>query len=361
MKFLDEAKIYLESGKGGPGCVAFRREKYIEMGGPDGGNGGRGGHIWFEVVANLNTLIDFRYTQHFRARPGENGKGRNMNGADGDDLVIRVPVGTVILDEDKETVLLDLVTPGEKILFMRGGDGGFGNAHYKTATNRAPRKHTPGWPGQERAIWLRLKLIADAGSIGLPNAGKSTFLSVTSRARPKIADYPFTTLVPNLGVVNSHNNEFVIADIPGLIEGANEGHGLGTRFLGHVERTQVLLHVIDATQDDVVGAYKTIRAELKAYGQGLAKKPEVIVLNKCDAIGPELAEDQQKILSKAIRKKVYTMSAATHQGTEDVLALVWDHVRKGREKEALEAAGPEHDGYIAPATAPRADMVFDEE
>lgn len=356
MKFLDEAKIYLESGKGGPGCVAFRREKYIDMGGPDGGNGGRGGHIYFEVVANLNTLIDFRYTQHFRARPGDHGRGRNMNGANGDDLVIRVPVGTVVLDEDKETVLLDLVTPGEKILFLRGGDGGFGNAHYKSSTNRAPRKFTPGWPGEERAVWLRLKLIADAGIIGLPNAGKSTFLSTTSRARPKIADYPFTTLAPNLGVVRSHDNEFVIADIPGLIEGAHEGHGLGTRFLGHVERTKVLLHVIDATQDDIVGAYKTIRGELKAYGQGLAKKPEIIVLNKADALGPELAEDQQKILSKAIRKKVYVMSAAANQGVDEVLALVWDQILKGREKEAAEAAGPAHDGYIPPA-----DMVFDEE
>lgn len=361
MKFLDEAKIYLESGKGGAGCVAFRREKYIDMGGPDGGNGGRGGHIYFEVVQNLNTLIDFRYTQHFRAGVGDHGRGRNMTGADGKDLVIRVPVGTVILDEDKETVLMDFVTPGERVLFMRGGDGGFGNAHYKTAINRAPRKFSPGWPGEERALWLRLKLIADAGIIGLPNAGKSTFLSVTSRARPKIADYPFTTLAPNLGVVSSHNNEFVIADIPGLIEGAHEGHGLGTRFLGHVERTQVLLHVIDATQDDIVGAYKTIRAELKAYGQGLAKKPEVIVLNKSDALGEELAEDQRQILAKAIRKKVYTMSAATHQGTEDVLSLVWDHIVKGREKEAKEAAGPEHDGYMAPLPETRTDMVFDEE
>lgn len=356
MKFLDEAKIYIESGKGGPGCVAFRREKYIDMGGPDGGNGGRGGHVYLEVVANLNTLIDFRYTQHFRARPGDHGRGRNMNGANGEDLVIRVPVGTVVLDEDKETVLLDLTTPGERILFLRGGDGGFGNAHYKSSTNRAPRKFTPGWPGQERAVWLRLKLIADAGIIGLPNAGKSTFLSTTSRARPKIADYPFTTLAPNLGVVRSHDNEFVIADIPGLIEGAHEGHGLGTRFLGHVERTQVLLHVIDATQDDIVGAYKTIRGELKAYGQGLAKKPEIIVLNKADALGPELAEDQQKILSKAIRKKVYVMSAAANQGVDEVLALVWDQILKGREKEAAEAAGPAHDGYIAPT-----DMVFDAE
>lgn len=354
MKFLDEAKIYLESGKGGAGCVAFHREKYIDMGGPDGGNGGRGGHIFLEVVANLNTLIDFRYTQHFRANVGNHGRGSNQTGKDGGDLVIRVPVGTVILDEDKETVLLDLVTPGEKILFLKGGDGGFGNAHYKSATNRAPRKSSPGWPGQERAVWLRLKLIADCGIIGLPNAGKSTFLSVTSRARPKIADYPFTTLAPNLGVVNSHNNEFVIADIPGLIEGAHEGHGLGTRFLGHVERTKVLLHLIDSTQDDIIGAYKTIRKELKAYGQGLATKREVIVLNKIDAIGPELAEDQQKILSKAIKKKVHIISAAAHQGTDDILAELWKIIKAGRDEEA-QAAAPEHDGYIAPQN-----MVFEE-
>jgi GTPase len=335
MKFLDEAKIYLQSGNGGAGCVAFHREKYIEMGGPDGGNGGRGGHIFFEVVDNLNTLIDFRYTQHFRASTGSHGQGRNKTGKDGKDLVIRVPVGTVILDDDKETVLLDLLTVGERVLFLKGGDGGFGNAHYKTSVNRAPRKSTPGWPGEERAIWLRLKLIADAGVVGLPNAGKSTFLSVVSRAKPKIADYPFTTLAPNLGVACSHDNEFVIADIPGLIEGAHEGHGLGTRFLGHVERTRVLLHVIDCTQDDIVAAYKTIRGELKAYGQELAKKPEIIVLNKIDALGQELAEDQQKILSKAIRKKVHLMSAAAHQGTDEILELIWDAIHKGREAEKI--------------------------
>jgi GTPase len=333
MKFLDEAKIYLESGKGGPGCVAFRREKYIDMGGPDGGNGGRGGHVFLECVDNLNTLIDFRYTQHFRAGVGENGSGSNRTGKDGKDIVVKVPVGTVILDEDKETVLFDMVTPGERILFLRGGDGGFGNAHYKSSTNRAPRKATPGWPGEERAVWLRLKLIADAGIVGMPNAGKSTFLSVVSRAKPKIADYPFTTLAPNLGVVRSHDREFVLADIPGLIEGAHEGHGLGTRFLGHVERTRVLLHLIDGTQDDIVAAYKTIRNELKAYGQGLAKRAEVIAINKIDALGPELAEDQQKTLSKAIRKKVHLISAVSHEGTEEVLAALWKHIEKGREKD----------------------------
>jgi len=351
MKFLDEAKIYLESGKGGAGAVAFRREKFIDMGGPDGGNGGRGGHVFFEVVQNLNTLIDFRYTQHFRAGTGDHGRGSNCSGRDGKDIVVKIPVGTVILDEDKETVLFDFVTPGERVLFLKGGDGGFGNAHFKSATNRAPRKALPGWPGEERAIWLRLKLIADAGIIGMPNAGKSTFLSVVSRARPKIADYPFTTLAPNLGVVRSHENEFVLADVPGLIEGAAEGVGLGTRFLGHVERTRVLMHLIDGTQDDIVAAYKTIRAELKAYGGGLAKKPEVIVINKADALGPELAEDQRQTLSKAIRKKVHLISAVSHQGTDKVLEELWKHIQKGRAKDAVEAAN----------TLEIQDTVFDDE
>lgn len=333
MKFLDEAKIYLESGKGGAGCVSFHREKYIDMGGPDGGNGGRGGHIYFECVENLNTLIDFRYTQHFRAKTGDHGRGELRSGKDGDDLVIKVPVGTVILDDDKETILMDMTTPGEKVLFLKGGDGGFGNAHFKSSTNRAPRKFLPGWPGEERAVWLRLKLIADAGIVGLPNAGKSTFLSVVSRAKPKIADYPFTTLAPNLGVVTAFDHEFVLADIPGLIEGAHEGHGLGTRFLGHVERTGAILHLIDGTQDDIVAAYKTIRAELKAYGAGLAKKPEVIALNKADALGDELAEDQRAKLSKAIRKKVYTISAVSHKGIDTVLGELWKHIEKARAAE----------------------------
>lgn len=330
MKFLDEAKIYLESGKGGAGCVAFRREKYVDMGGPNGGDGGRGGHIIFECVENLNTLIDFRYTQHFRAEIGHHGQGGNCTGASGKDLIVKIPLGTVILDEDKETVLADMMTSGERVVFLKGGDGGFGNAHFKSATNRAPRKFIPGWPAQEKAVWLRLKLIADSGIIGLPNAGKSTFLSVVSRAKPKIADYPFTTLAPNLGVINVHGKEFVMADIPGLIEGASAGHGLGTRFLGHVERTSVLLHLIDMTQDDIVGAYKTIRKELKLYGGGLAKKPEVIVLNKADALGPELAEDQQKILAKAIRKKVHVISAVSGEGVEKVLAELWKHIQKGK-------------------------------
>ncbi len=338
MKFLDEAKIYLESGTGGAGCVAFRREKYIDMGGPDGGNGGRGGHIIFECVPNLNTLIDFRYTQHFRAETGHHGEGSNRTGRDGEDLVVKVPVGTVILDEDKETVLADMTSPGQRIVFLKGGDGGFGNAHYKSSTNRAPRKFLPGWPGEERAVWLRLKLIADAGIVGLPNAGKSTFLSVVTRAKPKVADYPFTTLAPNLGVLRVHNHEFVIADIPGLIEGAHTGAGLGTRFLGHVERTSVLLHLVDATQDDIVGAYKTIRNELKKYGGGLAKKPEVIALTKADALGPELAEDQRKTLAQKIRKKVFVMSSVSGEGVETVLDALWQHIDKTRAEDAAHAA-----------------------
>ena len=328
MKFLDEAKIYLESGKGGAGCVSFRREKYIDMGGPNGGNGGRGGHIIFECVENLNTLIDFRYTQHFRAKIGHHGQGSNKFGKDGKDLIVKVPLGTVILDEDKETVLADMMVPGERMIFLKGGDGGFGNAHFKSATNRAPRKCLPGWPGDERAVWLRLKLIADSGIIGLPNAGKSTFLSAVSRAKPKIADYPFTTLIPNLGVINFYDNEFVMADIPGLIEGAHEGHGLGMRFLGHVERTSVLLHLIDMTQDDIVGAYKTVREELEAYGGNLAEKPEVIALNKMDALGQELAEDQRNILSKFIRKKVHILSAVSGEGVENILSEIWRHIEK---------------------------------
>ncbi len=332
MKFLDEAKIYLESGKGGAGCISFRREKYIDMGGPNGGNGGRGGHVYIEAVANLNTLIDFRYTQHFRAGTGHHGQGSDCTGKDGKDIVIKVPIGTVILDEDKETVLVDMVTPGQKILFLKGGDGGFGNAHYKSSTNRAPRKATPGWPGEERAIWLRLKLIADIGVIGLPNAGKSTFLSVVTRAKPKIADYPFTTLVPNLGVCRSHDHEFVIADIPGLIEGAHEGVGLGTRFLGHVERTSALLHLIDATQEDVIKDYKTVRNELKQYGQGLARRPEVIALNKIDALDKKTAESLQKKLAKASRKKVHLISAVSRKGVDKLLEELWKHIEKNRKK-----------------------------
>ncbi len=341
MKFLDEAKIYLESGVGGAGCVSFRREKFVDMGGPDGGNGGRGGHIYFECVQNLNTLIDFRYTQHFRAPVGGHGMGEDRSGRDGKDIVVKIPVGTVILADDKETVLIDMVTPGQKVLFLKGGDGGFGNAHFKTSTNRAPRKSLPGWPGEERAVWLRLKLIADAGIIGLPNAGKSTFLSVVSRAKPKIADYPFTTLAPNLGVIKAYDKEFVLADIPGLIEGAHEGVGLGTRFLGHVERTGALLHLIDGTEEDIVKAYKTIRNELKAYGGGLAKKPEVIAINKIDALTPEVAAEKQEMLSKAIRKKVHMISGVSHDGVDNVVGELWKHIVKKRAADKEEAEDQE--------------------
>ncbi len=319
MKFLDQAKIYIQSGKGGAGCVSFRREKYIEFGGPDGGNGGKGGDVYFEAAPTLNTLIDFRYQQHFKAQNGQHGQGRNKTGAGGDDCVIRVPVGTQIIDEDKETVLMDLLEPEQRIKFLKGGDGGFGNTHYKSATNQAPRKSTPGWPGQEMAVWLRLKLIADVGLVGLPNAGKSTFLAACSNAKPKIADYPFTTLHPNLGVVRAGEYDYVIADIPGLIEGAHEGQGLGDRFLGHVERTSVLLHIIDCTQDDLVKAYKTIRHELTEYDAGLEDKPEIIVLNKADALGEELSLDQKKTLSDAIGKEVMLMSAVSGQNVKEIL------------------------------------------
>lgn len=343
MKFLDEAKIYVKSGDGGPGAVAFRREKFIPRGGPDGGNGGKGGDIIFETADTLNTLIDFRYTQHFRAEKGQHGMGDLRTGKGGENLVIKVPVGTQIFDEDKETLLFDMDKPEMRVTFLRGGDGGFGNAHYKSATNQAPRRSTPGWPGEERGLWLRLKLIADAGLVGLPNAGKSTFLAAVSRARPKIADYPFTTLHPNLGVVKAGDTDFVLADIPGLIEGAHEGTGLGTRFLGHVERTSVLLHLIDATQDDPVGAYETIRAELSAYGHGLDKKPEIIALNKCDAIGEELAEDQKRILSEGIgkEKKIYTISAVAGQEIETLLFALSKMVRMNRTNNHNDAADDE--------------------
>src|SRR6202022_2827407 len=284
MKFLDQAKIFVKSGDGGAGAVSFRREKFIEFGGPDGGDGGRGGDVIIEVVANLNTLIDYRYLQHFKAEKGHHGMGANRSGAGGQPIVLRVPVGTQILDEENEQVLLDLTKPGERHVLLEGGDGGFGNAHYKTSTNRAPRRADIGWPGEERWVWLRLKLIADVGLVGLPNAGKSTLLAAVSRAKPKIADYPFTTLRPQIGVVLRHDEEFVVADLPGLIEGASEGAGIGTRFLGHVERCAVILHLIDGTLEDVAAAYRTIRQELVHYGHGLAEKPEIVGLNKIDAL-----------------------------------------------------------------------------
>ncbi len=337
MKFLDQAKIYLQSGHGGAGCVSFHREKFIEFGGPDGGNGGRGGHIIFRCVDDANTLIDFRYTQHFKAGAGHHGQGREKTGAKGDDLVVRIPVGTQILDEDKQTILLDFTTVGEEVVFLYGGDGGFGNAHYKSATNQAPRKSTPGFPGQERAVWLRLKLIADAGIIGLPNAGKSTFLSAVTQAKPKIADYPFTTLAPNLGVVklDGAGTDFVLADIPGLIEGAHEGTGLGDRFLGHVERTAILLHLIDGTQDDVAEAYTVIRRELEQYGEGLADKPEIVAINKIDAIDRDTLAQKIKDLRTVCKTPIHTISAVAHDNTRDILFELLKYVdaRRNGEKD----------------------------
>ena len=331
MKFLDIAKIIVKSGDGGRGCVSFHREKYVEFGGPDGGNGGKGGDVIFEAANNLNTLIDYRYQQHYEAANGRGGAGRDRSGLNGGDLVLKVPVGTQILDEDKETVLFDMNKKGQRVTFLRGGDGGFGNAHYKSATNQAPRHFTPGYPGQEREVWLRLKLIADAGLIGLPNAGKSTFLAACTAAKPKIADYPFTTLSPNLGVVKlggkKEGSSFVLADIPGLIEGAHEGHGLGDRFLGHVERCRVLLHLIDGTDEDVVKNYKTVRVELKAYGAGLSRKAEIIALNKCDALDPADIKRKVAALKKLTKKPIHVVSGVAHTGVSEVLRLIEKKVK----------------------------------
>ncbi len=343
MKFLDEAKIYLRSGDGGGGCVSFRREKFIEFGGPDGGNGGRGGDVVFEATPDLNTLIDFRYRQHFKAKAGGHGRGADRTGASAPPTVITVPVGTQVLADDKETLLFDLVEPGQRVIACRGGDGGFGNANFKTSTNRAPRRADPGWPGEERWVWLRLKLIADAGLVGLPNAGKSTFLSTVSRARPKVADYPFTTLAPHLGVVSVGETSFVLADIPGLIEGASEGAGLGDRFLGHIERCGALLHLVDATQDDVAGAYRTIRGELEAYDADLADKPELLALSKCDALSPEDVKVQADWLAEAAGQRPLLISSASGQGIDAVLEKLLEMVREGRRKgrKTQEAWSPE--------------------
>jgi GTP-binding protein len=333
MKFLDQAKIFIKSGDGGDGVTAFRREKYVEFGGPDGGDGGRGGDIVFESVENLNTLIDFRYTQHFKAKKGGNGAGSDRTGAAAPTLVIKVPVGTQIFDDDRETMLADLDKPGMRIVLLKGGDGGFGNARFKTSTNRAPRRADKGWPGEERWVWLRLKLIADAGLVGLPNAGKSTFLKVVSGANPKIADYPFTTLHPQLGVVRlSMTEEFVLADIPGLIEGAHEGTGLGDRFLGHVERCAVLLHLIDGAAGHVVDAWRTIRHELEAYGGGLADKPEIIVLNKTDAMTPREFSSRRAALAKASGAEVMGICAVTGEGVKEVLRALQNVINEARQK-----------------------------
>lgn len=329
MKFLDQAKIFIKSGDGGAGCCSFRREKFIEFGGPDGGNGGRGGDVVVVAVDNLNTLIDFRYQQHFKAEKGSHGMGRLRSGRTGETLIFKVPVGTQIFEEDGETLLADLVETGQEVRLLKGGDGGFGNDFYKSATNRSPRRADPGWPGAEKWIWLRLKLIADAGLIGLPNAGKSTFLSVVSRARPKIADYPFTTLIPQLGVVFIDDHEFVLADLPGLIEGAHEGVGLGDRFLGHVERCRVLLHLVDGTQEDVTGAYQTVRRELEAYGHGLNRKPEIIALNKCDALAPETRLEKRLLLEKVSGASVREISGVSQEGVTLLLQALWRDISDG--------------------------------
>ncbi|RMA41419.1 GTPase ObgE [Rhodophyticola porphyridii] len=319
MKFLDLAKVYIRSGGGGGGAVSFRREKYIEYGGPDGGDGGRGGDVWAEAVDGLNTLIDFRYQQHFFAKSGQPGMGKQRTGKDGADIVLRVPVGTEILEEDEETVIADMTEVGQRVLLARGGNGGFGNLHFKSSTNQAPRRANPGQEGVERTIWLRLKLIADVGLLGLPNAGKSTFLAATSNARPKIADYPFTTLHPNLGVVGVDNAEFVVADIPGLIEGAHEGRGLGDQFLGHVERCSVLLHLVDGTAEDVVADWRTIITELTEYGGALNEKPRVTVLNKIDALSDEERAEKRAALDAVTGDPVLEMSGVARTGLVEVL------------------------------------------
>jgi GTP-binding protein len=331
MKFLDQAKIYCRSGDGGNGVVAFRREKFIEFGGPDGGDGGRGGDVIIEAVANLNTLIDFRYTQHFRAAKGGNGAGSDRTGAAAAPVVIQVPVGTEVLDENRALVLADLDAPGKRVMLLRGGDGGFGNTHYKSSTNRAPRRADKGFPGEERWVWLRLKLIADVGLVGLPNAGKSTFLAAVSAARPKIADYPFTTLIPQLGVARlGTSRELVVADIPGLIEGAHAGAGLGDRFLGHVERCAVLLHLIDGAAGHVVQAWRCVRGELAAYGAGLAAKPEVLALNKSDAMTPRETAARRAALARASGRPVRVISAASGEGVPELLEALWAEAAAAR-------------------------------
>ena len=340
MKFLDLAKVHIRSGAGGGGCVSFRREKFIEYGGPDGGDGGDGGDVIVEVVDGLNTLIDFRYQQHFFARNGQPGMGNQRTGKDGADIVLRVPVGTEILEDDQETVIADLTELGETFVLARGGNGGFGNLHFKSSTNQAPRRANPGQPGVERTIWLRLKLIADVGLLGLPNAGKSTFLAATSNARPKIADYPFTTLHPNLGVVGVDNAEFVVADIPGLIEGAHEGRGLGDLFLGHVERCAVLLHLIDGTAGDVVEDYRTIIHEVEAYGPALSEKPRLTVLNKIDALSAEDLAEKTAAL-EAVAGPVMAMSGAAHTGLIEVLRALRSRIDADRLRLRADKEEPE--------------------
>jgi GTP-binding protein len=338
MKFLDQARIQIAAGSGGPGAVSFRREKFIEFGGPDGGDGGKGGDVWLECAANLDTLIDYRYRQHFKAQSGQGGMGQNRSGLAGEDVVIRVPPGTQVFDADQQTLLAEVLRPGQRVRLARGGNGGFGNAHFKSPTNRAPRHANPGQAGEELVVWLRLKLIADAGIVGLPNAGKSTFLAAVTAAKPKIADYPFTTLHPHLGVVRAAGLDFVLADIPGLIEGAHEGAGLGTRFLGHVERCRVLLHLVDATSQDVARDYRTVRAEIKAYGAGLEKKKQVLALSKCDALDEAAIAAKVAELKAVARRKPIAISAVSRRGLDEALAALARQIRTARTKE--EAATP---------------------
>ncbi|MEM8853498.1 MAG: GTPase ObgE [Pseudomonadota bacterium] len=339
MKFLDQAKVYVRSGSGGNGAVSFRREKYVEQGGPDGGDGGRGGDVYVEAVEGLNTLIDFRYQQHFRAGAGEGGMGRNRTGAGGRDAILKVPVGTVVLSEDKERVIADLTEAGQTVRLLKGGNGGFGNQHFKSSTNRAPRHANPGLPGEELAIWLRLKLIADAGLVGLPNAGKSTFLSAVSAAKPKVADYPFTTLHPHLGIATVDGRRLVIADIPGLIEGASEGVGIGDRFLGHIERCKVLLQLVEATSEDVAADYQVVDAELSAYGGGLQDKSRILALSKVDAVDEETLAAATKALETASGRTVHVVSAASGRGVTDILRRLADIVAEANRTDATHGTG----------------------
>jgi GTP-binding protein len=361
MKFLDQAKIYIRSGDGGAGAISFHREKYVSMGGPDGGDGGRGGDVVLEAVDNMNTLIGYRYQQHFKADTGGHGMGRNRTGAAGDEKTLKVPVGTQIYAEDNETLLKDMDEVGERWVIARGGNGGFGNAHFKTSTNQAPRRANPGLEGKEAWIWLRLKLIADAGLVGLPNAGKSTFLASVTAAKPKIAEYPFTTLHPNLGVARIDNREFVIADIPGLIEGAHEGVGIGDRFLGHVERTRVLLHLVSANEEDVAGSYKTIRGELAAYGHGLDEKTEVLALSQCDIADDEAIAEKSAALKAVSGQEPILLSSAARQNVDETLRALMDHISDMKQEEA--ALEEEDDRWTAelPDIDPRENRYDDDE
>lgn len=346
MKFLDHAKVHIQSGKGGNGCLSFRREKYIEFGGPDGGDGGRGGDVWIECVEGLNTLIDYRFQQHYKAKTGTQGMGKNRTGAKGADMVLKVPAGTQVYAEDEETLIADLTVPGMRKLLATGGNGGFGNTRFKSATNRAPRRANPGEPSEEFILHLQLKLIADAGLVGLPNAGKSTFLAAVTSARPKIADYPFTTLTPNLGVVRYGSREFVLADIPGLIEGAHEGIGLGDQFLAHIERCSVILHLVDGTSDDVAMAYQTIRTELCNHGELLGEKTEIVALNKCDSLVEEEAEEKAALLTKVAGQPVHKLSGVSGQGRDDILNILLNHIEADRQAEKrAENAGQEEEKW----------------